>query len=445
MFKRIAMGLAALALAVPAAVQAQAPAWPTAKPITIIVPFSAGGSVDAAARLVAQKLSERLKQSVVVENVAGAGGTIGITKAVNAAPDGYTLVMGADSPIAIARQINPAAVKYDSLKDLAPVGLVNTAPMVLVARPGLPANTLAEVLKLAKEQPGKLSYATSGIGTVLHLAMELIKDQAKVYITHVPYRGGAQIVADVVGNQVDLGLLVSVTATPQIQAKKLKGIAVTDDKRLPTLPNVPAVAETPGFKGFDMVAWTGLFAPANTPAAVVERLNRELNEVLKSDEVRSKMQEQGAVGGSGSAAEFAAVRAAGAGALWADCEEGEYQGIGAWGRLGRNLTPSLHTTTIAKRTSPAAIKPIPSPIASRSPPGAIFSTATTIDSAAIQARFITPPTNSSAISAQQQPTHSRPWRTPIANAPPTPGRHSPIRNTTGVRQPERHTRFSGEN
>jgi len=307
MFKRIAStfsALAALSLAVSAPAQAQ-PAWPAAKPITIIVPFSAGGSVDVTARLVAQKLSERLKQSVVIDNVAGAGGTIGVTKAVNAAPDGYTLVMGADSPIAIARLVNPAAVRYDALKDLAPVGLVNTAPMVLVARPGLPANTLAEVLKLAKEQPGKLSYATSGIGTVLQLAMELIKDNAKVFITHVPYRGGAQIATDVVGNQVDLAVLVSVTATPQIQAKKMKGIAVTHDKRLPTLPDVPAVAETPGFKGFDMVAWTGLFAPAHTPPAVVERLNRELGEVLRSDEVRAKMQEQGAIGGSGSAAEFA--------------------------------------------------------------------------------------------------------------------------------------------
>lgn len=302
MFKRIALSLAAVAIG--AAAQAQ-PAWPAAKPITIIVPFSAGGSVDVTARLVGQKLAERLKQSVVIENVAGAGGTIGVAKAVQAAPDGYTLVMGADSPMAIARLVNPVAVKYDTLKDLAPVGLVNTAPMVLVARPGLPANTLAEVLKLAREQPGKLSYATSGIGTVLHLAMELIKDQGKVFITHVPYRGGAQIVTDVVGNQVDLAMLVSVTATPHILAKKMKGIAVTDDKRLPTLPDVPVVAETPGFKGFDVVAWTGLFAPAQTPPAVVERLNRELNEVLNSDEVRGKMQEQGAIGGKGSAAEFA--------------------------------------------------------------------------------------------------------------------------------------------
>jgi tripartite-type tricarboxylate transporter receptor subunit TctC len=302
MFQRIAFSLAACAVV--AAAQAQ-PAWPTAKPITLIVPFSAGGSVDVSARLVAQRLGERLKQSVVIENLAGAGGTIGVAKAAAAAPDGYTLVMGADSPVAIARLINPAAVRYDALKDLAPVGLVNTAPMVLVARPGLPANTLADVIKLAKAKPGQLSYATSGVGTVLHLAMELIKEQGQVFITHVPYRGGAQIVTDLVGNQVDLAILVSVTATPNVLAKKMKAIAVTDNKRLATLPDVPTVAETPGFKGFDVVAWTGLFAPARTPPAIVERLNHELNEVLRSDEMRIKMQEQGAVGGSGSSAEFA--------------------------------------------------------------------------------------------------------------------------------------------
>jgi tripartite-type tricarboxylate transporter receptor subunit TctC len=213
--------------------------------------------------------------------------------------------MGADSPVAIARLINPAAVRYDALKDLAPVGLVNTAPMVLVARSGLPVNTLADVIKLAREKPGQLSYATSGVGTVLHLAMELIKEQGQVFITHVPYRGGAQIVTDVVGNQVDLAMLVSVTATPNVLARKMKAIAVTDSKRLATLPDVPTVAETPGFKGFDVVTWTGLFAPARTPPAIVERLNHELNEVLRSDEMRARMQEQGAVGGSGSSAEFA--------------------------------------------------------------------------------------------------------------------------------------------
>lgn len=293
----------ALALLLPMAAMAQAE-WPGAKPITIIVPFGAGGSVDVTARLVAQKLSERLKQSVVVENVTGAGGAIGVAKAVGAAGDGYTLVMGADSPIAIARFVNPAAVKYDAAKDLAAVGLVNTAPMVLVARPGLPANNLAEVLKLARAQPGKLSYATSGVGTVLQLAMEQVKDQAKVFITHIPYRGGAQIATDVIGNQVDLAMMISISATPHILAGKMKGIALTDDKRLPTLPNVPAMAELPEFKGYDMVSWTGLFAPVKTPAAIVERLNRELNEVLKADDVRARMLEQGAIGGSGSAADF---------------------------------------------------------------------------------------------------------------------------------------------
>lgn len=302
-----ALGCAAGLSTLPARAQAPAgPAWPAARPITIIVPFAAGGSVDATARLVGQKLAERLKQTVVIENVAGAGGVIGVGRAVQAAPDGYTLVMGADSPVAIARLVNPAAVKYDAAKDLAPVALVNTAPMVLVARPGLPASSLADVLKLARSQPGRLTYATSGVGTVLHLAMELIEEQAQVHMVHIPYRGGAQIVTDLVGNQVDLAMLISISASTQVQAGKIKGIAVTDDKRLASLPTVPALAEAPGFKGFDMVSWTGLFAPARTPAAIVERLNREVVEVLKSDEVRAKLLEQGAVAAGGDAASFAA-------------------------------------------------------------------------------------------------------------------------------------------
>lgn len=296
-------GLVACGAGVSAQAQAQA-AWPAAKPITLIVPFSAGGSVDVTGRLIAQKLGERLKQSVVIDNVAGAGGVIGMEKAAKAAPDGYTLVLGADSPAAIARLVNPAAVRYDTLKDLAPVGLVSTAPMVIVARPGLPANTLADVVRLAREKPGQLSYATSGVGTVLHLAMERVKEQSKTFMVHVPYRGGAQIVTDVIGNQVDLAVLVSVTAAPHIQSKKLKGIALTDDHRMPSLPEVPTVAETAGFKGFGMVSWTGIFAPAHTPPAVVERLNRELAEVLRMDEVRAKLVDGGAAPGKGSAADF---------------------------------------------------------------------------------------------------------------------------------------------
>ena len=278
--------------------------WPTAKPITLIVPFSAGGNVDVTARLVAQKLGERLKQSVVVENVAGAGGVIGMEKATKATPDGYTLVLGADRPAAIARLVNPVAVRYETLKDLAPVALVTTAPMVIVARPGLPVNNLADVIRLAREKPGELSYATSGVGTVLHLAMERVKEQSKTFMVHVPYRGGAQIVTDVIGNQVDLAVLISVTAAPHILSKRLKGIALTDTKRTPSLPDLPTVSETAGFQGFDMVSWTGVFAPAQTPPAVVERLNRELGEVLRMDDVRSKLAEGGAVPGQGTAAQF---------------------------------------------------------------------------------------------------------------------------------------------
>ncbi|MDM0016212.1 Bug family tripartite tricarboxylate transporter substrate binding protein [Variovorax saccharolyticus] len=295
--------LAALLLAaLPGAAQAQAqsPSWPGAKPITLIVPYSAGGSVDFNARLVATRLGERLKQSVVIENVTGAGGAIGVGKAVNAAPDGYTLVAGPDSAIAIGRLINPAAFKFDPLKDLAPVGMLNTAPLVLVARPGLPVKDFADFVKLAKASPGKYNYATSGVGTVLQLAMELLKERTGIFVTHVPYRGGAQIATDVIGNQVDLAMLVSTSAIPHVSGNRLKPLGVTSARRLDALPQVPAFGEMAGLKGFEMVSWTGIFAPANTPAPIVSRLNQELNAVLNDPEVRAKLQEQGAVPGSGS-------------------------------------------------------------------------------------------------------------------------------------------------
>ena len=294
----------AAALCVVAAAQAQT-AWPAAKPITIIVPFTAGGSVDATARLLAEQLGQRLKQSVVIDNVGGAGGTIGVAKAAAAAPDGYTLVMGVDSPVAIARYVNPAGVRYDPARDLAPVALVNTAPMLLVARPGLPVRNLAELVALGRKEPTRLSYATSGVGTVLHLAMEMIKQQGQFHAVHVPYRGGAQIATDTIGGQVDLAMLISVSAVPHVQAGKLQGLAVTGAKRLAVLPGVPTVAETPGFKGYDVVSWAGLFAPARTPPAVIEQLNQAVNAVLAQPEVRARLQDQGAIAGSGSVAEFA--------------------------------------------------------------------------------------------------------------------------------------------
>ena len=293
---------AALCAALPTAALAQA--WPTAKPITLIVPYTAGGSVDVNARLVAQRLGERLKQSVVIENVSGAGGAIGVAKAVNATPDGYTLVVGPDSAIAIGKLVNPTAFRFDPLKDLAPVGLLNTAPMVLVARPGLEAQTFSDFVKLAKAKPGKYNYATSGVGTVLQLAMELLKERSGIFVTHVPYRGGAQIATDVIGDQVDLAMLVSTSAIPHVNGKRLKALGITSSKRLPTLPNVSTFDEMPGLKGFDMVSWTGIFAPAKTPPAVVAQINQELNAVLQEEGVRSKLMEQGALPGSGTPEAF---------------------------------------------------------------------------------------------------------------------------------------------
>ena len=286
------------------AARAQQPAWPAARAITLIVPYTAGGSVDFIARLVAPRLAARIGQTVVIENVAGAGGALGVGRAVNAAADGYTLVAGPDSVMAIGKLINSAAFRFDPLKDLAPVGMLNTAPMVLVARPGLPVRTWADFVKLAKAAPGRYNYATSGIGTVLHLAMELLKQSSGIYVTHIPYRGGAQIMSDVIGNQIDLAMLVSAATLPYIREHSVTALGVTSDQRLAALPDVPAFGEMPGLKGYAMTTWTGLYAPANTPPAIVARLNQTLGAALADPDVAARLKEQGALPGVGSADEL---------------------------------------------------------------------------------------------------------------------------------------------
>lgn len=285
------------------AVLAAADAWPATKPITLIVPFSAGGNVDTTARLIGQKLGERLHQSIVVDNVPGAGGVLGVSKAVKAPADGYTLLMGFDGPISIAQLVN-SAVKYDAEKDLMPVGLTTIAPVVAVARPGLPAHNLNELIALARSKPGSLTYATSGVGTMLHLAMEMLQERAKIKLVHVPYRGGAQITSDVMGGQVDVGMLTTVSAVPMIQQKKLEGLGVTSAKRIEAIHNVPTFGETAELKGFDLNTWTGLFVPAKTPQAVVTRLATELDAVLKMPDVRKRLEDGGATPGSGTQASF---------------------------------------------------------------------------------------------------------------------------------------------
>jgi len=281
--------------------------WPSAKPITLVVPFSAGGSTDGIARLFAQKLGEQLGQSIVIQNVGGGGGVIGTQRAAQAEPDGYTILMAVDSPVAIAPYINPQAVRYDIQRDFAPVGLLNTQPLVIMGRPGLEAASFQDVIALAKDSPDTITYATSGVGTVLHLAMERFQQQAGISLVHVPYRGGAPAITDLVGDQVDLAILAAGASVPLVGSKRVKGLAVTDEYRLSTLPDVPSMTELEGFENLAMSAWTGIFAPAGTPTQVIERLNTEMNKVLDMPDVRATFAGQSVIPGGGSAADFGAL------------------------------------------------------------------------------------------------------------------------------------------
>ncbi|WP_064574857.1 Bug family tripartite tricarboxylate transporter substrate binding protein [Cupriavidus gilardii] len=283
---------------------ARASEWP-AKPITLVVGYTAGGSVDLVARTVAPELGKRLGQSVVIENLGGAGGTIGASRVVKAEADGYTLLMGSGSEVSIARLTNPA-VRYDGEKDLAPITFVGTQPMVLVGKPTLPARNAGELIALAKAQPDKLAYASSGVGTPLNLAGELIKQQGKVGITHVPYKGASAMATDLLGGQIDLAVMVLSSALPHIQAGRVKAYGVTEAKRAAVAPDVPALAETPALKGVDMGVWFGLMAPKATPRAVVDRLNNEMQAVLAMPEVRKKLAEAGVEVAPANPAQFAA-------------------------------------------------------------------------------------------------------------------------------------------
>lgn len=286
--------------------QAQTPAaWPAAKPMSVVVPFAAGGAVDYAARMVVTKLGERLGQSMVIDNVAGAGGVVGTAKVARATPDGYTLLVAPDSTIVIAPLVTPDAVKYDPLKDLVPVGLINITPLILVASPGLPVNNFAELLRYARANPGKLNYASPGVGNLLHVAMEALLQQAGINIVHVPYKSTPQIVSDLIGNQIELALLVPSTGLPHIKGGKIKALGLTVNERLTASPEIPPLSDSPELKGYYVTTSIGLFVPGKTPPAIVERLNRELNAVLSSPEVRKPFEEQAATIGKGSGADYA--------------------------------------------------------------------------------------------------------------------------------------------
>jgi len=295
--------LAALAL-VALATAAPAQDYP-AKPIRLIVPFPPGGGTDIAARTVANKLSETVKWTFVVENKPGAGGNLGVEQAVKSPADGYTLVIGQTSNLAI----NPtlyAKLPYDPLKDLSPVALIVSAPVVFVVATNSPYKSLGDLVAAAKRDPGAVSFASPGNGTVSHLAGEFLQRSAGVKFTHVPYKGAAQAMTDLLGGQVQSFMSSVPSALAQIRGGRLRAIAVTSAKRAAQMPDVPTIAES-GYPGFEAITWYGLLAPAGTPVVIIARLNAELNRVLETPDVRERLATEGGEVLGGSPERFASL------------------------------------------------------------------------------------------------------------------------------------------
>jgi tripartite-type tricarboxylate transporter receptor subunit TctC len=282
---------------------AGAQAYPS-KPVRLIVPYPPGGSADILARNIGAKLSEALGQQVIADNRPGAGTAIGAEAAAKSAPDGYTLLLGTVSSHAINPGMNPN-LKYDPVKDFAPVSLVASIPFALIAHPSLPAKNVAELLALAKAQPGKLNFSSAGNGTSNHLAGELLKSMAGIDLVHVPYKGSAPALNDLLAGQVQLMFDLVLTAQPHVKSGAARALAVTGRERSAALPGVATVAES-GVAGYEVSAWFGIFAPAGTPAPVVSKLNADLVRVMRAPEMRERLAAQGTDAITSTPEEFAA-------------------------------------------------------------------------------------------------------------------------------------------
>ena len=295
---------AALALALPtASVLAQA-AYPN-KPIRLIVPFPPGGGTDMIARTVAQKLTDQNKWNVIVDNRPGAGGNLGVDATAKSAADGYTLVMGQTSNLAINPTLYPK-LPYDPIKDLAPVALVSSSPIVMAAPANSRFKTFADVVAASKGKPDALTLGYSGNGTVAHLAGELAENAAGIQLRHIPYKGAAQAMTDLVGGQIDLYMSSVPTLLGQVRNGKLKILAITSAKRSSQLPDVPTLAEQ-GYKGFEAVTWFGILAPAGTPAPIVAQLNKAINQALQQADVIDKLKSEGGDVLGGTSEQFSAL------------------------------------------------------------------------------------------------------------------------------------------
>jgi tripartite-type tricarboxylate transporter receptor subunit TctC len=264
---------------------AHAQTWPV-KPVRIVVPFSPGGFADSSARSIADRLAARLGQAVVIDNRPGAGGNIGAELVAKSAPDGYTLLLGYDGTMVVNPHVY-AKLGFDTLKDFAPVTKLGDGAVIIVAHPSLPANNLRELIALAKAKPGTLNFGSSGTGGSAHLACEMLNQRAGIDLIHVPYKGGGQAMADVVGGQIPLVCTAIATAQQFIKAGKLKAIGLSSEKRDPALPEVPTFVES-GLPGFVVNSWVGILAPAHTPRAIVERLQTDIAAVLQLPDVRAR-------------------------------------------------------------------------------------------------------------------------------------------------------------
>src|SRR3954469_15745168 len=273
-----------------------------AKPVHIIVPFAPGGGSDFIGRFMAQRLTEAMGKQFLVENKPGAGGVLGIEQGIKAAPDGYTLTL-----IASSYTVNPSVYKihFDPIADITPIIQMSQGPLVVVVRPSLPVNNTKDLIALAKAKPGQVNFASSGQGSVIHLATELFATMAGVKMNHIPYKGTGPALTDTIGGQTDVFFSSTATAVPQVQGGKLRALAVTTAKRIPALPDVPTVAEA-GVPGYDVTLWHGLIGPKGLPRPIVERLNGEVTKALKLKETADQLQNDGVSPAGGSPEQFLA-------------------------------------------------------------------------------------------------------------------------------------------
>ena len=295
------LSIASMVSSIPA--QAQAP-WPS-KPIRLVIPFAPGGVTDTSGRIIAEYLSKRLGQQVVADNRPGASGNIGSQVVATAEPDGYTLLLVLDGTFVINPHVFDK-VPFDPVRDFSPVGKIGDSTTILVAHPGFKANSFRELIEIAKTQPGGVSYGTSGTGSIVHLAGEMVKQRTGANLVHIPYKGGAPAIADALAGHTPLAFASAASVQHHLKTGHLKALGVPSGKRSRQYPDIPTFAES-GLDDFDINSWVGLVAPAKTPRALIERLNLELNAALADADVRAKLEAAGIAATPGSAESFAAT------------------------------------------------------------------------------------------------------------------------------------------